>query len=726
MKLTSLFSSRSIRRRVVLAFLAASLLPLAVFAIASVYSTENALEDQARESMRNRAEALRAAMAIRGRTMVDQVVINAEWDAFCTAIDGRDIPWVEDNATTWVVENSGMTGAQALDMAGSVVSAAGDLAGASLADSPVVVAAADRGVNSFDVETVDGELAIVAAGPVVEEIDDDPPQHGVLVFSERISADTLAELASYIGADELTAYDDAGSPIASSAGPDVRDLPIGMPVGEPYSDGRYMVILGNIRDRAGELQAIAAMKVDTAAVAVTSSTLWRLTGYAVLGALAVALIGCVVITKTLGRPLRKLAVAAKAIAAGDTRQRVEIDSNDEFGEVAAAFNTMSDKLDAAFAELRVLSEADPLTGLLNHRTIHRTLERELQRARRYDRPVSVLIIDIDDFKLFNDTYGHPGGDDVLRSVARLLEDQTRGSDLVGRHGGDEFMAVLPETTPAEAVALAEHLRRSLSATSYEASSGERIPVRASFGVAGFPRDGERSEELIAAADANLYVSKHRGGDRVTAGSEGDDAEAAADTAFGMLESLVTAVDNKDRYTRLHSEQVTEHALAVADRLGVDEEGRRALRLAGLLHDVGKIGVPDNILRKPGRLTAEEEAIVRRHSELGATIIVSLPDVERVRAAVISHHERWDGEGFPQGLAGEDIPLFGRILAVADAYCAMTTDRPYRSAYSTSEALAELRAQSGAQFDPAIVEVFLETLGAGVSAASTPARTAPAG
>ena len=172
---------------------------------------------------------------------------------------------------------------------------------------------------------------------------------------------------------------------------------------------------------------------------------------------------------------------------------------------------------------------------------------------------------------------------------------------------------------------------------------------------------------------------------------------------------MAAVDNKDSYTHRHSDEVTEYALAIAAALGLSDETQRIVRVAGLLHDVGKIGVPGSILRKPGRLTSDDYEIMKQHTLLGELIIQEVPNLKEIRAAVVSHHERWDGSGYPRGLAGEAIPLLGRIMSVADAYSAMISDRPYRSGLTTDVAVAELRAGAGTQFDPTLVELFVEAV-----------------
>jgi diguanylate cyclase (GGDEF)-like protein len=359
-----------------------------------------------------------------------------------------------------------------------------------------------------------------------------------------------------------------------------------------------------------------------------------------------------------------------------------------------------------YEDARYLAERDSVTGLLNHRALHSRLEKEFARVRRSGRKFSLLMLDLDNFKLFNDTYGHPVGDDILRRVGAVITEAVRATDDVGRYGGDEFMVVLPETDTQGAVELAERLLRLLHDNPFVGREGLEVPILASCGVATYPDDAVLLHELIGAADSHLYRSKEEGGDRITSNRAGERGEAAPQGNFSVLEGLVTAVDRKDRYTRHHSEDVTEWALAIAGDMGLSEESRRTLRIAGLLHDVGKIGVPDSILRKPGRLTEAEFEVVKQHALLSELIIKEVPNLMEVMAAVGSHHERFDGLGYPRNLKGTDIPLFGRILAVADAYSAMTTDRPYRKAMSHEEARTELERVAGTQLDPGIVEVFL--------------------
>ncbi len=368
-----------------------------------------------------------------------------------------------------------------------------------------------------------------------------------------------------------------------------------------------------------------------------------------------------------------------------------------------------------YEHVAYLAERDPVTALLNHRAFHGRLQQEVKRHLRTGAPFSLLMMDIDGFKLLNETHGHAMGDQVLWEVAGVLTETARETDVVARYGDDEYSAILPETPVDGSLVFAKRVRAALAEHPFVGSEGDRVPVHLSFGVATFPEDGQNSHELVGAACTNLHISREKGGDTVTTAGNAVAREVAKVGAFGTLDGLITTVDRKDRYTRRHSEQVSGLSVSIADALGLSKETQRTLRMAGLLHDIGKIGVPDRVLRKPGRLDADEYAAVKQHALLGEMILKGIPNMAEVSAVIGAHHERYDGKGYPRGLKQAEIPLLGRILAVADAYSAMTTDRPYRQALSAEKARAELRRVSGTQLDPVVVEAFLASgLGEGTA------------
>ncbi len=371
-----------------------------------------------------------------------------------------------------------------------------------------------------------------------------------------------------------------------------------------------------------------------------------------------------------------------------------------------------------YAEAERRADHDPLTGLLHHRAF---LDR-LDAALAAPNPLALVLLDVDNFKLFNDVYGHPTGDAVLQSVATILRNTCRDGDIAGRYGGDEFAVMLSNVTAREAHAIVERMARTMRACPFRTANGEAILLSASVGMAFYPVQGTTRAALLAAADADMYAAK-RGQKRDGHGADGAATSAAAERPYegladvmgeapaGALAGLIDAVDAKDRYTRAHSDDVTRLALRLADALGLGADERRTLALAAALHDVGKIVLPDRVLRKPGPLSSDELAMVQRHIDYSVSIIRGVLPDEAVLSAVATHHERWDGRGYPAQRPGSHTPLLGRILQIADAVSAMQLDQPYRRGMAGADIVAELRAGAGAQFDPGLVELCIDALAA---------------
>jgi diguanylate cyclase (GGDEF)-like protein len=358
-----------------------------------------------------------------------------------------------------------------------------------------------------------------------------------------------------------------------------------------------------------------------------------------------------------------------------------------------------------------LALTDPLTGLGNHRHFHERLQADLDDARERRVPVSLCLIDIDDFKAINDRYGHPTGDRVLAQIASRLR---QGGEAF-RLGGDEFALLLPARDPDEALAITTAVVNRIAAT--ECEHGQAVSVSA--GIATYPEHGMARAELVRVADSALYWAKEHGKNRVRVYradvlelaalrrlAEGPDRAARLRAAA----SLAEAVDARDVYTRSHSHAVGEMAGRIATRMGLDPEEAQLVRLAGRLHDLGKLAIPEEILRKPAPLDETERLVLERHPQIGFRMLDSL-GIDPVGAWVLHHHERWDGHGYPDRLFGELIPLGSRIVLVADAYDAMTNRRTYRGELSHEEAVDELVRCAGTQFDPAVVAAFRAEFGA---------------
>jgi diguanylate cyclase (GGDEF)-like protein len=372
---------------------------------------------------------------------------------------------------------------------------------------------------------------------------------------------------------------------------------------------------------------------------------------------------------------------------------------------------LRDRIDRALIRLAGAAGTDPLTGLLNRRAFEEMFEIELARASRHGRPLSVLIGDVDSFQELNDQLGTEAGDAMLALIARDLGKWKRRSDLVARTGGEEFGLLLPETDERGAFLVAERLRRAV----HRRLLDHAVPLSMSIGVATLPGHGDTVEELMRTAGHALSAAKELGKDRTVIYSPEvaritavEDPAERAHMQLATVVGLAEALDIREAGNATHAQTVGEYARMTGEELGLEVERCERVRLAGLLHDVGWIGLPDELQSKPGPLSTDEWEDVRTHPELAARLLAR-PELQDLRAWIAAHHERPDGDGYPRGLAGEDIPLEGRILAVADAYEAMTNDRAYRPALSDEEAQRELRVGTGLQFDGDVVDAFLRAL-----------------
>jgi diguanylate cyclase (GGDEF)-like protein/putative nucleotidyltransferase with HDIG domain len=393
------------------------------------------------------------------------------------------------------------------------------------------------------------------------------------------------------------------------------------------------------------------------------------------------------------------------------------------GAIGTLAYLLKERSTRLIAQLSDVAQTDALTGLLNRRGFEERIGHELSRMRRTGGSVSLIIGDLDHFKTVNDRFGHHRGDEALQRFSEIAQSTTRGIDGAARIGGEEFALVLPDTDEHGAYLLAERLRRRVRDGLSEFGSALSV----SFGVATFPRHADDADDLLRCADQALYLAKRLGRDRsVIFSSEvseslrhAPDATVAAVEQLPAVLILAETLDLRDTGTALHSQTVGRYAEAIATAIGLPPERVERVRLAGLLHDIGKIGVADPILRKAGPLTEEEWAEMKKHPELGARILAGA-NLDDISGWVLSHHERPDGSGYPAGLSLEDVPLEARILSVADAFEAMTSDRVYREALPTEAAVKELRRHAGTQFDLEVVETFLECLARGTvgPAAST--------
>jgi diguanylate cyclase (GGDEF)-like protein/putative nucleotidyltransferase with HDIG domain len=386
---------------------------------------------------------------------------------------------------------------------------------------------------------------------------------------------------------------------------------------------------------------------------------------------------------------------------------------------------------------------DGLTNLFNHRTGQEKLAEQMRLAERYQRNLAVVMMDIDHFKSINDTYGHPVGDTVLKSVARIIRRDCRDVDIPVRYGGEEFLLVLPEVNQEGAVVVAERLRKTLQ-REVIIHDEVQLSVTASIGVAAYPEDGEGQHHLLELADKALYMSKRMGRNQVhtaadlmfqelekkeqqpvvsaaptaaaaesannaQAAAEGENREGLVPEVVEMVKAMAGALYAKSEYNKVHHLETARFSEMVGKVLGLSQRQVEQIRVAGLLHDVGLLSVPEEIINKPGQVTPDELRVLMQHPVMGAQMFRPIHALKEICDILENHHECWDGTGYPRGLKGEEIPLAARIIAIVDAYHAMISDRPYRPAMSKEKAKKVLRNGAGTQFDPFLVDIFIAVL-----------------
>jgi diguanylate cyclase (GGDEF)-like protein len=371
--------------------------------------------------------------------------------------------------------------------------------------------------------------------------------------------------------------------------------------------------------------------------------------------------------------------------------------------------------DAVTGLVRSLAEAartDTLTGLKNRLALEHEIHVEVERTLRAENELSIVIGDLDHFKAVNDELGHRAGDEALVRIGGILHTRRRVGDSIARTGGEEFTILLPGASEHEAYLVAERLR----VTVEKEFADHPVPLTFSFGVATYPEHGRDADAVIEAADQALYAAKALGRNRSVIFNREISAVFAPEpggrgvdeTHLATLLSLAEALDLRDTGTAAHSRTVGRYCGLIAKELELTAERAKRIEVAGVLHDIGKIGLPDAILQKPGRLGRNELAEIRTHPEIGAQVL-SGRGLEDLRGWVLTHHERPDGKGYPGGLTDADIPLEAKILAVADAYEAMTADRVYRERLGAKAARSELLRCAGSQFDARVVAAFMAVL-----------------
>jgi len=668
------------------AFLFLAVLPVVAYAFASHGVTLSKFEEQEAAERKRGMRICQALIEERCASLVKQVLDYASWDEAYDVVRKPDPSWLYENLTSWVPSHLDIQVFILADANRHVVASAGTTP--SLTHTLLGSARFGRALaakTSHGLVRDGSEVYMVAVAPVVPTTYRAAPD-GALIFAKRLNSAFVTRLAVvadlglalYVDrqlsavASNLPATDLPTEPVPAFSRPDEMAVRV-------RPDQKRIFVWRRLKDWNG--RDIAAM---------VTSTSRQIT----LGNRFDASLRSLLLVATC---LLAALLAARQVRAGILARRALVDE---------------------------------LTQLPNHRYLQERLAMEISRADRGRCPLSVAMLDIDRFKNINDEFGHLVGDQALKQLADLLADAMRESDVVARYGGEEFLIIMPRTSLKAAMAVAERLREKVEDAVFEARvhgatgrHASKVCVRftVSLGVAAYPDHAQRGDELIMAADLALFAAKHASRNAVYSYSSisGDESASGHDPlrihlemregSLSAVRSLAAAVDARDHRMRGHSEKVACCALAIGRAMGLSVEEMSALRGAALLHDLGNIAIPDAILWKPGPLTSEERAIMMTHAVRGAEILAKAPQLAQVAEIVRHHHEWVNGQGYPDGLGGDLIPLASRIIAAADAFDAMTSERPHRPASAAAQALRGMQELAGTQFDPDVVRVLGELL-----------------
>ncbi|HHT9157117.1 MAG TPA: bifunctional diguanylate cyclase/phosphohydrolase [Candidatus Tripitaka californicus] len=462
----------------------------------------------------------------------------------------------------------------------------------------------------------------------------------------------------------------------------------------------------------------------------------------IIASIAVGISTYFLIHLFIKRPLRALTGGIEEVTRGKWGKTVEVKTRDELGRLAQSFNTLSLELEKtikaletekleleeANKKLQASSYQDYLTGLYNYYYFHEILETEYLKAARHASPLSLIMMDVDNFKNINDTLGHPVGDLVLQEMGNRIRETLRRSDIACRYGGEEFAILLPHTNYEGGQDVAKRVKERLCGEVYQ-NGDTSCHITVTMGISSLEEpEAREAKHLVRLADEALLDGKSRGKDCIVPAYQLSrrkeiDATTLEDYRRRLItteknlkraymdstKALLRALESKDNYSAVHSCLVATYAWHFTGVLNLPPEEREVIKNASLLYDLGKISIPDAILMKKGTLTSDEFTLVKQHPYYGASVVKGIKFLEQEVPIILHHHERWDGQGYPDGLKGKDIPLGARILALADTYEAVTSARPYRKGRPPEEAFKILREESGRQFDPELVEPFIKAM-----------------
>ncbi|WP_099190841.1 diguanylate cyclase [Tepidibacter mesophilus] len=655
---------------------------------------------------------------------------NGIWDTLYQKIEEKDTEWFKKNYSEWSPDNFGIDLIVIANKNREII----DQYGLKYIDDPQLLK--DNIISSvldgkYDgkknypsgMKMYDGNLYIIGVSPILLS-DYKGTSRGIVVFGKKINSEYLQNIQEKFGYNILFSNGDefvSNTEISKEIEENIDILKQANDK-KTFKLGKSKIVGGiSVKDisdeKIGKLYIVESRDILLS----TRRLVHKNAFYIFILSCSISLLLCIRLKEIIIKPMKEL--ENEITKTGNKKLPIYMKTNgvnevvDFSNNLAKTLNQMNDNIYRYKKEnknLKLISNTDGLTSLYNHRYFYECFNEKVKLGRR---PIIVLFCDIDKFKLINDIHGHIIGDMILKEVGNIIKESAQENGLIFRYGGEEFVVMLDNYNLESSFQIAENIRINIMKSKKIQDYSEDASVTISIGLASYPEDSVDAKDLIEKADKAMYFAKQNGRNQCCIYNEDIDKiilqnsnefvkkEILIDSAF----AISAAIDAKDVYTGKHSELVTRYSLLLAEQLQMSVQDKYELRIGALLHDCGKIGIPDDIIHKATSLTDEEYNIIKNHTILGNNIAKHIAKNPVIIACVRNHHERWDGKGYPDGLSGKDIPIHARIVCVADSYHAMISDRPYRKSLSQDEAFEELRKNKGTQFDPNLVEVFIKTV-----------------
>lgn len=655
---------------------------------------------------------------------------NGIWDNFYQKIEEKDIKWFKKNYSEWIPDNFSIDLIVIANKNGEIIDQYGlkYMNDTQLFDddtiSDILNGQYDKKKNyPSGMKVYNGNLYIIGMSPILLS-NYEGPSRGMVIFGKKVTPELLQNIKDKFGYDIFFSYGNEIVPNIeiSKESEDFFDIIHESKNQKTFELGESKIV-GSVlikdicNKKLGKLYIVESRDIFLSTLSLIHRNAFLIFALACI----LSLILGIKLKNIIVNPMKGLENEISKMREKNVPIQVKTNGSNEFIEfsnsLVKSLNQMNHSIYRYKKEnknLRLISNTDGLTSLYNHRYFYECFNEKIGSERR---PITVLFCDIDKFKLINDIHGHITGDMVLKEIGNIIKQSVGENGLIFRYGGEEFAVMMDNYTVEKSFEIAENIRINIIRSKKIQKYSGDVPVTISIGLSSYPDDSVDAKDLIEKADKAMYFAKQNGRNQCCIYKEEVDKIIIQDSMeFAKQEILIdsafaisAAIDAKDVYTGKHSELVTRYSLLLAEKLRLSVQDKYVLRIGALLHDCGKIGIPDDIIHKPTRLTDEEFNTIKNHTILGNNIAKHIVKNPVIISCVRNHHERWDGNGYPDGLSGKSIPMHARIVCVADAYHAMISDRPYRKSLSQDEAFEELRKNKGTQFDPDLVDVFIETV-----------------